>query len=80
MKRYWCCRDLTGDWSDGTFVYEGVIPPTTDDDGNWQGPTTNNDWMFYSISESKDRFGDDLPELDKGERIEIRIKTTIELV
>lgn len=35
--------------------------------------------MFYSISESKDRFGDDLPELDKDERIEIRIKTTIEL-
>lgn len=36
--------------------------------------------MFYSPSESRDRFGNDLPELGKGERIEIRFKTIIELV
>lgn len=80
MKRYWCCRDLTGDWSEVTYVYQGVTPPIIDDDGNWQGPEDNFDWMFYTPKESKDRFGDDLPDLGKGEKIEIKVKTTIEIV
>ena len=74
IKKYYYAVDKDGQG----WYYDN--PPITDDNGNWQGPTTNNDWMFYSPSESRDRFGNDLPELGKGERIEIRFKTIIELV
>lgn len=72
MKRFWYLRDLEGRHSDRCYLYVAEEPPKLDDEGEWVDG--KDDGRFVEEDEIEQYYGNvNLPRLEKGERIEMKL-------